>query len=91
MALVVKNPPANADVLRDVGLILQEHPVEEGMATHFSIHGWRIPWTEETGGLWSLGSLRVRHARSDLACTHFRISLSVFTKSLLGILIQIPL
>ena len=31
----------------------QEDPLEKGMATHFSILAWRIPWTEETGGLWS--------------------------------------
>ena len=33
------------------------------MATHSSIPAWRIPWTEETGGLQSTGSLRVRHDR----------------------------
>ena len=31
------------------------------MATHFSILAWRIPWTEEPGGLWSIGSQKVRH------------------------------
>ena len=61
MALVVKNLLANAEDLRDVGLIHQEHPVEEGMATHFSILAWRIPWTEEPNGLQSMGSQRVRH------------------------------
>ena len=35
-------------------------PLEEGMATHSSILVWRIPWTEEPGGLQSIGSLRVR-------------------------------
>ena len=39
----------------------QEDPLEEGMATHSSIPAWRIPWTEEPGGLQSLGSQRVRH------------------------------
>ena len=39
----------------------QEDPLEEGMATHFSILAWRIPWTEEAGGLWSIGSQKVRH------------------------------
>ena len=38
----------------------QEDPVEEGMATHSSTLAWRIPWTEETGGLQSIGELRVR-------------------------------
>ena len=33
-----------------------EDPLEEGMATHSSIHAWRIPWTEEPGGLSSIGS-----------------------------------
>ena len=34
----------------------QEDPLEEGMATHSSILAWRIPWTEEPGGLQSKGS-----------------------------------
>ena len=38
-----------------------EDPLEEGMATHSSIVGWRIPWTEETVGLQSIGSQTVRH------------------------------
>ena len=39
----------------------QEDPLEEGMATHPSLLAWRIPWTEEPGGLQSMGSQRVRH------------------------------
>ena len=39
----------------------QEDLLEEGMATHVSVLAWRIPWTEEPGGLQSTGSLRVRH------------------------------
>ena len=38
------------------------------MASHSSILSWKIPWTEELGGLPSIGSQRVRHDRSDLAC-----------------------
>ena len=38
-----------------------EDPLEEGMATHSSILAWRIPWTEEPGGLQSMGSQRVAH------------------------------
>ena len=38
-----------------------EDPLEEGMATHSSILAWRIPWTEEPGGLQSRGLQRVRH------------------------------
>ena len=39
----------------------QEDPLEKGTATHSSILVWRIPWTEEPGGLQSMGSQRVRH------------------------------
>ena len=39
----------------------QENPVEKEMATHSSILAWRIPWTEEPGGLQSMGSQRVGH------------------------------
>ena len=38
-----------------------EDPLEEGMATHSSILTWRIPWTEEPGGLQSIGLQRVGH------------------------------
>ena len=102
VALVVKNPPANAGGLRDMGLIpglerspggghgnplqyswaslvallvknlpsMQEtwvwslgwkDPLEEGMAPHISVLAWRIPWTEEPGGLETRGSQRVGH------------------------------
>ena len=44
-----------------------EDPLEEGMATHSSILAWRIPWTEEPGGLQSTGLQRVRH---DWATKH---------------------
>ena len=64
---MVKNPPANADV-RDAGRPLgQVDPLEEGPATLSSILVWRIPWTEEPGGLRSTGSRRVRHGGGDLA------------------------
>ena len=39
----------------------REDPLEEGMATHASALAWRIPWTEEPGGLQSMGSHRVGH------------------------------
>ena len=38
-----------------------EDTLEKGMATHSSILAWTIPWTEEPGGLQSMGSKRVRH------------------------------
>ena len=40
----------------------QEDPLEEEMASHSSILVWRIPWTEEPGGLQSMGSQRIRQA-----------------------------
>ena len=40
----------------------REDPLEEGMATHSSILPWRIPWTEKSGGLQSMGSQRVEHS-----------------------------
>ena len=53
---MVKNPSANAEEIRDVGLILgQKDPLKEGMAIHSSVLAWRIPWTEEPGGLRSWG------------------------------------
>ena len=56
VVLVVKNPPANAGVIRDMGLISGlGRSLEEGTATHSSILAGRIPWTEEPGGLWSIG------------------------------------
>ena len=39
----------------------QEDPLQKGMATHSSILAWRIPWTEEPGGLQSTELQRVRH------------------------------
>ena len=59
---VVKNLSAKARDTRDAGLIPGLGlPLEEGIATHSSALAWRIPWTEEPGGLQSMGSQRVRH------------------------------
>ena len=44
--------------------------MEKEMATHSRILAWSIPWTEEPGGLLSIGSHRVRHDCSNLACMH---------------------
>ena len=55
----VKNPPAVQDLEETrVQSLGPEDLLEEGMATHSSILAWRIPWTEETGGLQSIGSQR---------------------------------
>ena len=60
VVLVVKNLPANAGDIRDVGLILGlEDPLKEEMATQSSILTWKIPWTEEPAGLQSTGLQRV--------------------------------
>ena len=62
-----------AEELRDPGWSLsQEDSLEQGMATHCSIPAWRIPQTEDPGGLQSVGSHRVGLDRSDLARTHTR-------------------
>ena len=54
---MVKNLPAMQETW--VRFLGQEDPLEKGMATHSSILAWRIPWTEEPGGLQSVGSQRV--------------------------------
>ena len=54
VALSVKNLPAMQET--QVRFLGQEGPLEEGMAAHSSIPAWRIPWTEELGGLQSMGS-----------------------------------
>ena len=60
---MVKNLPANAGDVRDVGSIpgLGRSPRGEGNATHSSILAWRIPRTEEPGGLQSIKLQRVGH------------------------------
>ena len=57
LVLVVKTLPINAgDLETPVPTLNWEDPLEEGMATHSSILAWEIPWTEEPGGLQSMGS-----------------------------------
>ena len=56
---VVKNLPSMHETwVQSLG---REDLLEKGMATHSSILAWRIPWTEEPGGLQSMGSQRVGH------------------------------
>ena len=59
VAQMIKSLPAIQET--QVGSLGQEDPPEKGMATHSSILDWEIPWTEEPGGLQSMGSQRVRH------------------------------
>ena len=59
VAQLVKNPPAMQETwVRSLGW---EDPLEKEMATHSGILAWRIPWTEEPGGLQSMGWQRVGH------------------------------
>ena len=62
MVLVVKNLSAHAgDKTCGFDPWVEKIPLEEGMAIHSSILGWRIPWTEEPGWLQSIGSQKVGH------------------------------
>ena len=63
---MVKNPPAMQETW--VQFLGWEDPLEKGMATHSNILAWRILWTEEPGGLQSMGSQRVRQ---DWAADNF--------------------
>ena len=68
---MVKNLPAMRELQGTrVQSLGREDTLEEEMETQPSILAWRIPWTEEPGGRQSIGSQRVRHSRSDLACMH---------------------
>ena len=68
VVLLVKNPPANAgDIEMHVQSLCREDPLKEGMATHSSILDRRISWTEEPGGLQSMGLQGVRHDGNNLA------------------------
>ena len=56
---MVENLPATKETqVRSLG---QEDTLKKEMAIHFGILAWRIPWTEEPGGQWSVGSQRVGH------------------------------
>ena len=59
VAQTVKNLPTMRET--QVPSLGREDPLQKGMAAHSSILAWRIPWTEEPGGLHSMGSQRVRH------------------------------
>ena len=59
VAQLVKNPSVMQET--QVRYLGWEDLLEKGQATHSSILAWRIPWTEEPGGLQSMGWQRVRH------------------------------
>ena len=56
---MVKTVPVTQDTR--VQSLCWEDPLEKEMATHSNILAWRIPWTEESGGLQSVGAQRARH------------------------------
>ena len=71
MAQMVKNLPAVEESwVQSLG---QEDPLENGMATHSSILGWRIPWTEEPGGLQSIGFCKESDTAERLTVSLFRV------------------
>ena len=85
----MKNPPASAGNIRDVGSIPgQEDPLEEGMATHSSILAWRIPWTEEPGRLQSMRSqeLDMTEATVHTHCKQYWFSMPIGSPLLLLLL-----
>ena len=59
MVQTIKNLPAMQET--QVQSLGQEDPLEKEMAIHSSILAWEIPWTEEPGGLQSIGSQRMGH------------------------------
>ena len=59
MAQMLKNLPAMPETR--VRFLGQDDPLEKGMSVHSSNLAWRIPWTEEPGGLQSMGSQRAGH------------------------------
>ena len=64
---VVKNPPAVQEMQKiRVRSLSQEDPLEESMTTHSSILAWKIPQTEEPGGLQSMGSDTIEHAHTQM-------------------------
>ena len=72
VAQMVKNLPAVWETW--VSSLGQEEPVDKGMATHSSIHAWRIPWTEKPGRLQSMGLQRLEHDWANNMHIHWNIT-----------------
>ena len=71
---MVRNLPAKQEPQETQVLSLgQEVALEEGIANHASILAWRIPWTEESGGILSKGPKRVKYDLSELACIDLKL------------------
>ena len=72
MVQMVENLPAMQETqVRSLG---QEYPLEKGTATHSSILAWRMPWTEEPGGLQSMELQRVGHVAAAAAAKSLQSS-----------------
>ena len=79
MGSVVKNLPAMQEPQEmEVQSLGREDPLKEGMATHFSILAWRIPWTDEPGGLQSIRSQSQTQLKGLIVHAH------IFNKCSLG-------
>ena len=75
---MIKNLPAMQETLdRPLGW---EDSLEKEMATHSSILAWEIPWTEEPGGLQSMGQQQSRARLSDLTTTIAKATSNTFLK-----------
>ena len=72
LAQMVKNPPAMQK--NQIWSLSQEDPLEKGMATYSSILAWRIPWTEDSGRLQSLGS----QSQKQLSDFCFTVSVQIY-------------
>ena len=87
VAQMVKNLPALWET--QVQSLGQEDPLEKGMATHSNILAWRIPWTEEPGGLQSMGSQRVGKYGATNTNQHLHVCPKLY-RSDLFFLITLP-
>ena len=85
---MVENPPAMQETW--VGSLGREDLLEKGMATHSSIPAWRIPWTEEPGGLQCTGSKRVGYNWTTKHSTQYMVIKLKFSCDYLLIL-EVPL
>ena len=86
MAQTVYNLPAMSETW--ARSLSWEDLLDKGMATHSSILAWRTPWTEEPGGLQSMGLHRVGHDWSDPAGMHARAGLSNMPRATEAMLIS---
>ena len=80
---MVNNPHANAeDTEKQVRPLTWKDPLEQENGTHSSIFAWEIPWTEETGGLQSVGSQRAGQNEHTHTHTHTHINLHLLGPTL---------